>query len=356
MSAAHEKTEDIFGEATVGERLATFLTAQNGSPTRVEAVRRFTAGFSWMTYGFVAEWTGKAGLERQRMVLRIGPPTGLFAPYRASPECIVLRALRGHGVPVPRIHFFSDAPEVFGAPFFICEHVAGTAPLPWVAPGQAAFDPILRARLAEQFVAALAALHRFNWRDSPVAALAEEVSPDNAAARQVALWEQALRRWQLREYPVVEQALSWLLTHCPLAPHVAIIHGDYRIGNFLVDKKEISAVLDWELVHMGDPHEDLGFMCLRAFGGKASDGSFLACHLLTRETLYERYTALSGMPVRSASVGFYELFNVFKLLVIHVGASRCFEDSGFSDLRMPAMGAQIPRVLLQIEKALGAVA
>ena len=356
MNAGREQTEDIFGETMVGERLSTFLTAQNAASTRVDAVKRFTAGFSWMTYGFVAEWSSKAGPQRQRLVLRIGPPTGLFAPYRAAPEFTVLRALHGHGVPVPQVYFYSDEAKIFGAPFFICEHVAGVAPLPWVAPGQVAFEPALRARLAEQFVASLAALHRFDWRNSPVAALAGAVTPDNAAAEQVKLWEQALRRWQLREYPVVEQALAWLLTHCPPAPHVAIIHGDYRIGNFLVDKDDISAMLDWELVHMGDPHEDLGFMCLRAFGGKAPDGSYLVCHLLTREALYERYTALSGMEVRPASVGFYELFNVFKLLVIHVGASRCFEDGRFADLRMPAMGAQIPRVLLQIEKALEAVA
>jgi hypothetical protein len=61
------------------------------------------------------------------------------------------------------------------------------------------------------------------------------------------------------------------------------------------------------------------------------------------------------MVVQPASVLFYELFNAFKLFAIHVGATRCFEDGVFTDLRMPAMGAQIPRVLLQMEKALEAV-
>ena len=356
MTIVQQSTDDLFGETVVRERLSAFLTRCNGALTQVESLKRFTVGFSWMTYGFIAAWSAPAGPQRQKLVLRIGPPSGLFAPYRASPEFTVLRALQGSAVPVPRAFYFSDASDVFGGPFFICEHVAGTAPLPWVAPGRAAFEPALRARLAEQFVASLAALHWFGWRGSAVAGLAGNVAMGNAAARQVTLWEDALRRWQLREYPVVEQSLAWLRTHCPDAPHVAIVHGDYRIGNFLVDQGKITAVLDWELVHLGDPHEDLGFMCLRAFGGKAADGSFLVCHLLTREALYERYAALSGMPVQPASVAFYELFNAFKLFVIHVGASRCFEDGKFTDLRMPAMGAQIPRVLLQIEKALEAVA
>ena len=356
MKTERAGAEDPFAEAVVSQRLSTFLTERNRAMTRIESLRRFTVGFSWMTYGFVATWSAAAGQQQQRLVLRIGPPSGLFAPYRASPEFTVLRALEGSEVPVPRARFFSDRSELFGGPFFICEHVEGTAPLPWVAQGQAAFEPGLRARLAEQFVASLAALHRFDWRASPVAGLAGNVSLTNAAELQVTQWEESLRRWQLREYPVVEQSLVWLRTHCPTAPRVAIVHGDYRIGNFLVDQGRISAVLDWELVHLGDPHEDLGFMCLRAFGAKAPDGSFLVCHLLTREALYERYSAQSGMPVQPALVGFYELFNAFKLFVIHVGATRCFEDGQFTDLRMPAMGAQIPRVLLQIERALEAVA
>ncbi|CAN5919368.1 phosphotransferase family protein [soil metagenome] len=356
MTASAQPVRDPFSEAVVGERLTTFLSQRHLAPTRIEAVKRFTVGFSWMTYGFVASWSGATGPERRRLVLRIGPPTGLFAPYLASPEFTVLHAVQGHGVPVPGVHLFSDGAEDFGAPFFIAEHMPGSAPLPWVAPGQEAFEPVLRAKLAEQFVSSLAALHRFDWQHSPVASFATDVTPGNAAARQVAHWEDALRRWQLREYPVVEQTLAWLKSNCPPAPHVAIVHGDYRIGNFLVEQDRITAVLDWELVHLGDPHEDLAFMCLRAFGGKSVGGHFLVCHLLTREALYERYGALSGMAVRPASVLFYELFNAFKLFVIHVGATRCFEDGAFTDLRMPAMGAQIPRVLLQIEKALEAVA
>ncbi|MDB5999364.1 MAG: hypothetical protein JWP52_1063 [Rhizobacter sp.] len=347
---------DPFAEAVVAERLSRFLSERHGAPTQVTALKRYTVGFSWITFGFTAQWLSEGAPQVRRLVLRIGPPTGLFAPYRASPEYTALRALHGHGVPVPQVHFFSDASDVFDAPFFIAEHVAGVAPLPWVAAGQEAFEPVLRARLADQFVDALAALHRFDWRGLASGVIDGDVPARQVAAHQLDHWEASLRRWQLREYPVVEQTLVWLRAHCPVASRVAIVHGDYRIGNFLVDEGRISAVLDWELVHLGDPHEDLAFMGLRAFGGKANDGRFLVCHLLTREALYERYAAQSGMPVDTAAIRFYELFNTLKLFVIHVGASRCFEDGAFTDLRMPAMGAQIPRVLLQMEKALEAMA
>ena len=209
---------DLFGETAVRERLATFLSRHHRALTRIESLRRYSVGFSWITYGFAASWADEQGSQQRQLVLRIGPPAGLFAPYRAAPECIVLQSIHGHGVPVPRIHAFSDTAEDFGAPFFIGEHLPGIAPLPWVASGKDAFEPGLRASLAEQFVSSLAALHRFEWSASPVAALAQGVTSEDAAARLVTHWAQLLRRWQLRDYPVVEQALVWLHRHCPIAP------------------------------------------------------------------------------------------------------------------------------------------
>ena len=112
MTIVQPSTEDLFGETVVRERLSAFLTHCNGALTQVESLKRFTVGFSWMTYGFIAAWSAPTGPQRQKLVLRIGPPSGLFAPYRASPEFTVLRALQGGAVPVPRAFYFSDASDV----------------------------------------------------------------------------------------------------------------------------------------------------------------------------------------------------------------------------------------------------
>ena len=63
-----------------------------------------------------------------------------------------------------------------------------------------------------------------------------------------------------------------------------MVHGDYRIGNFLELDGRISAILDWELVHLGDPMEDLGWICLQAWRGRSP----YMCHLFTREELKEQ--------------------------------------------------------------------
>jgi hypothetical protein len=74
--------------------------------------------------------------------------------------------------------------------------------------------------------------------------------------------------------------------------------------------------------------------------------------LLTRDELRENYERLTGAAIDGKALGFWEAFGTFKLTVMHLGASYCFEQRGFNDLRMAGMGAQLPRMLLQLEKAL----
>ena len=330
---------------TVTKSLAAFLGRQTGSEVAISGLRRYTVGFSWITYGFDAAWHDSTGARHEKLILRLGPPTGLFAPYRAFPQFASLKALEGSAVPVPRVYWYGEELDTFGAPFFICEKVEGEAPLPWVSEGQEAFPPATREPLAEQFVAALAAIHRFEWRGTPLETLGAGVDEASAATCEIAFWEELLDRWAFRPYPMLQWAISWLKAHRPVAPRVSLVHGDYRTGNFLERGGRITAILDWELVHLGDPLEDLGWVCMRSFRGRSP----YMCHLIERARLYERYEALSGIRVDPAAITFYEAFGTFKLAVIHVGAARCFEDGRFKDLRMAALGVHLPRLILQIE-------
>jgi aminoglycoside phosphotransferase (APT) family kinase protein len=334
-----------FDGETVAKNLAAFLRRQVGADVAVSGLKRYTVGFSWITFGFEASWRDESGHRHENLILRLGPPKGLFAPYRAFPQFAALDALSGTAVPVPRAYWYSEELEHFGAPFFICEKVEGEAPLPWVAEGREAFPPPLREALAEQFVAALAALHRFEWRGTALESLGPGVDERSAAPLQIAFWEALLGRWAFRPYPMLEWAISWLKAHRPVASQVTVVHGDYRTGNFLESGGRITAILDWELVHLGDPLEDLGWICMRSFRGRSP----YMCHLIERARLYERYEELSGIPVPPAVVQFYEAFGTFKLAVIHVGAARCFEDGRFKDLRLAALGVHLPRLMLQLE-------
>lgn len=147
---------------------------------------------------------------------------------------------------------------------------------------------------------------------------------------------------------MLEWAAIWFKTHAPAAPGISIVHGDFRIGNFLVADGDITAILDWEIVRLGDPIEDLGWICMHAWRGRSP----YMCHLLTRDELCERYQQLTGVAVDSRALRYWEAFGTFKLAVMHLGAAHCFEKRGFNDLRMAGMGAQIPRMLLQVESSM----
>jgi aminoglycoside phosphotransferase (APT) family kinase protein len=281
------------------------------------------------------------------MILRVGPPYGLFAPYSSMPEYDSLHALEGSAVPAPRVYFASDDPAILGAPFFLCEKVEGNTPLPWGSQGQA-LEGARRDSLAADFIDALAALHGFDWRATPLAKWGRDVTLDNAAQLQIDDWQARFRRWALRPHPMAHRTLAWLRAEAPKAQRVSLVHGDFRLGNFLERDGRISAILDWELVHLGDPVEDLGWAFLPQYRG----GTTLVCGLASEADFVARYQARTGQTVDPAALKFYIVFSLLKLAFTHMAAARCFEDGLFNDLRMPGMATQIAPVFRQIAKML----
>ena len=353
VSGAHPVFDPLDDEGLRG-RLIAFLQAEGLSAVSIGPMRRYTVGFSWVTYGLICTWcpAGSSTAITRDLILRVGPPQGIFGPYQAGPQFHALKALGDSGVPVPGVWWFSDDTTVLGAPFFVCDRVEGEAPLPWTADGGPAFDEATRGVLGAQFLDALVALHRFDWRGTGAEALSGARDPAATATAEIDFWEERIHRWSTRRQPLLEWAVHWFRAHAPVADRVSIVHGDYRIGNFLEGGGRITAILDWELVHLGDPMEDLGWICLQAWRGRSP---FL-CHLLTREELAEGYERATGRPVDARAVRYWEAFGTFKLAVMHLAAAYSFGTLGSNDLRMAGMGAQFPRVLAQMETALERVA
>ena len=322
----------IGDDAALAARVAGYLTAQTGAAVQVLALRRFPVGFSWLTYGVTLR--GLPGAAEQELILRLGPDFGLFAPYSAYPQVWAMQALEGSAVPVPRVGWHSDDPSVLGAPFLFCEKVPGAAVVPWVSPTAPPLEDGYRQALATQFIDALAALHRVPWQGRPVAQLTPGITVDNAARLTVDHLESQIRRWALRPFPLADYGLRWLKQHAPVAPHVAIVHGDYRTGNFLEEGGRITAILDWELVHLGDPHEDLGWASLPMYRG----GSPYICRLAEPDVFYRRYGERVGFEVSMTSVHYYQVFNLLKLAATHMAAARCFEEGRFNDMRIAGHG------------------
>lgn len=161
-----------------------------------------------------------------------------------------------------------------------------------------------RARLTEQCAAVLARLHAL-----PLASVAGLKLPTGSTAEGLARMAANYRRFGVNS-PVFDLAFAWLRERVQDRPATAIVHGDFRSGNFLVSPTGLEAVLDWELAHLGDGHEDLGWLCCNAwrFGvWERPVGGFGE-----REALHAAYEAAGGGPVDRARAHLWEVWGTLK--------------------------------------------
>lgn len=231
--------------------LAAVLRPLLGEATEVADLRALTGGASRTTWAFDAA----TGAQRRALILRTGPPDDLHAGMEL--EAAVQAAAAAAGAPVPTILVASNSTAALGNPFLICDEIAGETIVRRI---QRRLDPDGRRNLLNQCAGALAAIHR-----------AHADAPGLAEQDQLGEWHQRLDDMG-DTTATFEWAFRWLAAHRPPPSPSVLVHGDFRMGNLIVDGSDLAAVLDWELVHIGEMYEDLAWFCIRAwrFGAPAS--------------------------------------------------------------------------------------
>jgi aminoglycoside phosphotransferase (APT) family kinase protein len=253
-------------EAQLAGALATVLQPVLGDTVTVENLRALTGGASRTTWAFDA-----IADQRRALILRTGPPDGLHAGMEL--EAAVQQRVAAAGAPVPRILAADNSPAALGNPFLICDAIGGETIVRRI---QRALDDPGRERLLQQCAQALVAIHR--------------ADPDAVGLNYV----DQLTEWRQRldamgdTTATFEWAFRWLDGHRPVPSPLRLVHGDFRMGNLIVDESGLAAVLDWELVHIGEVYEDLAWFCIRAWrfgapehlgaGGLGSVESFVSAY------------------------------------------------------------------------------
>ncbi|MFC6887235.1 MULTISPECIES: phosphotransferase family protein [Actinomadura] len=301
--------------------LADVLAARYGPGVRVRGLRRDSGGASRVTCAFDAV---TADGETRPLILRLATP-GASAGGPLLHEAALMRAAGEAGVPSPEVVAAGGEDGPLGADFVVMERVEGET-----IPRRVLRDPALagaRAGLAARCGEILAAVHRI-----PI-----EAVPTLDRADQLEAWRAVLDATG-EPHPALELALRWLDRNRPSARPPAVVHGDFRNGNLIIGPDGVRAVLDWELAHLGDPLEDLGWLCVKAwrFGAEPPVGGFG-----TYDQLVEAYERAGGAKVDPAALRWWEMFGVARWAIICVMQARRHLSGGERSVELAALGRRV---------------
>jgi aminoglycoside phosphotransferase (APT) family kinase protein len=327
--------------AALAEQLTAWIARATGeSGARISALRPLAGGASRESWAFdLARADGRV----QRLVLRRDPAGRTLQGSRRE-EFLILRAAAAAGVPVPAVHWCEEDATILGSPFFIMDFVAGET-LARRLLRDAEYAPA-RAALPEQLADALVRIHRMDPGDPTLAFLAAPAAGTSPAAAELSRWEDIYRAATPDPHPAIELALRWLAPRVPTAPaDRRIVHGDFRIGNVIFGPEGLRAVLDWELTRIGDPMEDLGWLCVRAwrFGAPAPVGG-----LCERERLFAAYERAGGVPVDAAAVRWWEVLGNFKWATICIMQARSVLDGAVKSLELASLGRRVAEMEIEL--------
>ncbi len=250
-------------------------------------------------------WLVQAG--GRRWVLRRDPRGSVSLVPMEGEFALVARAADA-GVSVPEQLALEPDGGRFGSPGILMSFVEGTSVAPRVL-RKPEYERA-RERLPGQLGEALAGIHSLGPSDLEGVLPA---APADPALGQIEEWERQLD--EIGEpLPAVELGLRWLRANLLEAAEARLVHGDFRLGNFIVDEDGLAAVIDWELSHLGDPAEDIGWLCIRSWRFGNDDQPVAGIGGL--DEFIEAYESAGGGPVDRERVRYWEAFGNVKWAII----------------------------------------
>ena len=284
----------------------------------VTGLTRMLGGASRETWAFE--------LDGRPLVLR-RDPAGAPRGGAMRREADLLRAAAAVGVPVPEIVDADDTSIVM-------TRLSGETIARRILRDDAYAEA--RLRLVGQLATALAALHGGVAPDD-VAGLPEPVDP-------LADLREGLDA-SGEPHPALELGLRRLEATRPPSTARVVVHGDFRLGNLMVDAEGLVGVLDWELAHVGDPVEDLGWMCVRSwrFGSKSP-----VAGVGERSELLDAYAAASGVQVDPETLAWWEAYGTLRWAVICVQQAATHLSGAVRSVELAVIGRRVCEVELDL--------
>jgi len=295
------------------EVLKQVITGLKGTPY----IKQFPSGASNLTY--------LIGYDNRELVLRRPPPGAKAASAHSMiREYRVISALQKEYPAVPKAIFYTDDESMLGSEFYLMEKIEGVL-IKDKIPADWSFTNSDRNRFSKIVFDKLIELHTVDYK---AAGLGEFGKPQGYAERQILGWNKRFANAKTPDVPGFEDVREWLEANIPDQASstlpAALIHGDYRIDNVMLDPKDpfnVVAVLDWEMAALGDPLMDLSNAL--AYWVHRDDPPWLqgilkqpsdAPGMMRREDVIAYYGEETGFDV--SKWDFYEVYGYWRLVGI----------------------------------------
>lgn len=311
---------------TISEALKGALKPVMDGLDAIENLHQLSGGASQETWSFDARTI--AGVKP--LILRRAP-NGVATKRTTSSagdhatEAAIIRLAHEAGVPVPAVPYVLQDKDGIG-PGYVMERIEGETIARKILRDEAYRQA--RPKLAGQCGRILAGIHRIDRARLPPLGV---VGP----REQFGQFRETYDTYNF-PHPVFEAAFKWLEQRLPEAPELTLVHGDFRNGNLIIGAGGVHAVLDWELVHIGDPAEDLGWLCVNSwrFGETRNTvGGFGSV-----EQLLEGYRAAGGSGMTAERIKFWEIFGTLKWGIMCMTMYQAFAQGSDRSVERAAIG------------------
>lgn len=319
--------------------LERFLGSNFDPSATVTDFERLTGGASAEVFSFTLQTSEQ---EPQQLVLRMDAASGgVMSPERLQ-EFELLAAAERAGVTVPRVYWKGAKDDGLPGAFFVMDRVRGEA--------------IARRLLRDERYAAtrqqlpvdlgreLVRTHAIDIHDERLGFLRDKEpngsDPKRYAHAEVTRYIEVLDTIGAGDpYPLLRLVARWLRDQAPALDQPRLVHGDFRIGNVMFDETALTSVLDWELCHLGDPVEDLGWLCVRAWRFGVDQNPVGG--LCDRETLLRAYSSAGGAEVSPEHLRYWEIFGNWKWAIICIAQAARHKLGDHPDVELATIGRRV---------------
>jgi aminoglycoside phosphotransferase (APT) family kinase protein len=307
---------------TLAARLATYLSRIEAKPTIVENLSRISGGASRETYRYDTLRDG----VRRGFILRRDPPGSLIDTDRRL-EFLAIRSFEDKGVAAPRVVVLEQAGAELERPFFIMERVdGGVAASPFQANPYGDHAGVI----GERFFTIMGKIAGEPVEGLPILEAVDQPDREGCWRRELDYWSSVIEADEQHPQPIVRAAIRRLRRDPPPPPaKLAVVHGDYRTGNFLHNGSGgIVALLDWEMAHIGDPLEDLAWAMDPLW---TMTGDARISGMVGRDEAFALWRAASGLEIDREALAWWSLFASVKGQAIWTSSAKAWRDGGMKE-------------------------